>query len=92
MPKPRSSTDVLLEGIQSEVKQLADGLSQLREEVQRGFQGLRAEMTGRFTVVEQAIKENSRDIKQLQQAVGENSKDIKSLTERFEEHQKEHAT
>lgn len=72
MPRPkRKSTEstekerfeILLEEIHSEIKQLAEGQGQFREEVQRSFQELRAEMAGRFIPVEQALQEVSQRLR-----------------------------
>lgn len=71
MPRPRQPSGpseirelrIIMEEVRSGVKQLVDGLAQLRREMQRGLQELRVEMNGRFTLVEQALKEVSQRLK-----------------------------
>ncbi len=55
--------EILYEEVNSKLDLLLERYDQFQQELQRGFQGLRAEMNGRFSLVEQALKEVSMRLK-----------------------------
>ena len=100
MPPSRQPSDpseirllrVIMENVRSDVRQLADGLGQFREQTQREFAQLRSEMNERFALVEQALKEHTRQIQENTRVIEQMRQNLSGLTERFDEHQKAHAT
>ncbi len=101
MPRPKKSSlkstekerfEVLMEEVRGELKMLAEGQHQLREEMVTGFQRVREEMNQRFTLVEQAIRENSADIKKNSEDIKELQKDVRGLFDWSKTHETAHTT
>ena len=76
--------EILLEDVHKKLQLLSEGQEQLRSEMHEGFQQDEFRENQRFDVVEQALKENSQDMKELRQ-------EVHDLVGRVTAHEETHA-